>query len=68
MNFKITDNKNNLYNLKINEIIDLIKKNKYKKFYKFINDKKIEINNKIVLNTLQIILHLKKDHDLILDF
>ena len=56
MNFKITDNQNNLYNLKINEIIDLIKKNKYKKFYKFINDKKIEINNEIVLNT-QFICH-----------
>ena len=56
MKFKIIDKENNLYNLKINEIIELIKKNNHKKFYKFINDKKIEINNKLVLNT-QFICH-----------
>lgn len=42
---------NNKYNITINEIIDLIKKNKDNTFYKFIDNKKIKINNEIILKT-----------------
>ena len=56
MNYKILDDKNNIYNLNIKEIIYLIKKDSTKKFFKFINNKKIEINNKIVCET-QFICH-----------
>jgi hypothetical protein len=56
MNYKILDNENNIYDLKIEKIIDLIKQNSNKKFYKLINNKKIEINNKIVCKT-QFICH-----------
>ena len=44
------------YKLEIGDIINLIKKNKNNNFYKFINNKKIKINNEIVLNT-QFICH-----------
>ena len=56
MNYKILDDKNNIYNLNIQEIIHLIKKDSTKKFYKLIDNKKIEINNKIVCET-QFICH-----------
>jgi hypothetical protein len=56
MNYKIIDNKNNIDDLNIQEIIHLIKKDSTKKFYKLIDGKKIEINNKIVCET-QFICH-----------
>ena len=56
MNYKIIDENNIIYNLKIEEIIHLIKKDSTKKFYKLIDGKKIEINNKIVCET-QFICH-----------
>ena len=51
MNYKIIDENNITYDFKIEQIIDLIKKNLNKKFYKFIDNTKIEINNKIVSET-----------------
>ena len=55
--YKIYQEENNKeYLLKIDEIIDLIKNNKNNIFYKFIENKKIKINNKIILNT-QFIYH-----------
>ena len=52
MLYKIYEDENDKeYELKINEIIDLIQKNKEHTFYKFINNKKIKINNEIVLKT-----------------
>ena len=56
INYKILDNKNNITDLNIQEIIHLIKKDSTKKFYKLIDGKKIEINNNIVCNT-QFICH-----------
>lgn len=56
MKYKISDKKNNIYNLEIHEIINLIKKNSLNKYFKYINDQKIEINNAIVCNT-QFICH-----------
>jgi hypothetical protein len=56
MNYKIIDENNIIYNLKIEEIIHLIKKDSTKKFYKLIDSKKIEINNKIVCE-IQFICH-----------
>jgi hypothetical protein len=56
MNYKIIDDKNNITDLNIQEIIHLIKKDSTKKFYKLIDSKKIEINNKIVCET-QFICH-----------
>jgi hypothetical protein len=56
MNYKIIDENNITYDFKIEQIIDLIKKNLNKKFYKFIDNTKIEINNKIVSET-QFICH-----------
>jgi hypothetical protein len=53
---------NNIYNekiinnLTINKIIELIKQNQKKKYFKIINDEEIEINNKLVCNT-QFICH-----------
>ena len=55
--YKFFEEENNKeYLLKIDEIIELIKNNKNNTFYKFIENKKIKINNKIVLNT-QFICH-----------
>ena len=55
--YKIYEEENNKeYLLKIDEIIDLIKNNKNNTFYKLIEDKKIKINNYIVLNT-EFIIH-----------
>ena len=56
MNYKIINDKNNFDDLNIQEIIHLIKKDSTKKFYKLIDNKKIEINNKIVCET-QFICH-----------
>jgi hypothetical protein len=57
MLYKIYEEENNkIYELTINEIINLIKSNKENTFYKFIENNKIKINNKIVLNT-QFICH-----------
>ena len=56
MNYKIINDKNNIDDLNIQEIIHLIKKDSTKKFYKLIDGKKIEINNKIVCET-QFICH-----------
>ena len=56
MNYNIFDDKNNIYNLNIQEIIHLIKKNSTKKFYKLIDNKKIEINKKIACD-IQFICH-----------
>ena len=57
MLYKIYEEENNKeYHLKINEIIDLVRNNKSNTFYKLIEDKKIKINNEIVLNT-QFIIH-----------
>jgi len=55
--YKIYEEENNKEHLlKIDQIIDLIKNNKNNTFYKWIEDKKIKINNEIVLNT-EFIIH-----------
>ena len=55
--YKIYEEETNKeYLLKIYEIINIIKNNKNNTFYKFIGDKKIKINNQIVLNT-EFIIH-----------
>ena len=51
MNYKISDDFDNYYNLEIGDIINLIKNNPKKVFFKVINDKKYKINNNLVLNT-----------------
>ena len=52
MIYKIFEEESNKeYNLTINEIINLIKKNKENTFYKFIENNKIKINNDIILKT-----------------
>ena len=52
MIYKIMEKESNKeYNLTINEIINLIKKNKENTFYKFIDNNKIKINNNIILKT-----------------
>lgn len=56
MIYKIIDENNVTYNFEIEQILDLIKKNLNKKFYKCIDNTKIEINNKIVSET-QFICH-----------
>lgn len=56
MNYYIIDENNIIYNLKIQEIINLIKQTPLKKFFKFINNQQIEINNDIVCN-IQFICH-----------
>jgi hypothetical protein len=57
MLYKIYEEENNIeYELTIHEIINLIKNNKHKTFYKFIDNNKIKINNEIILNT-QFICH-----------
>ena len=57
MLYKIYEKENNkIYELKIDEIINLIQNNKNNTFYKFIEDEKIKINNKIIINT-QFICH-----------
>jgi hypothetical protein len=56
MKYNIIDENNIAYNLTIEGIITFIKKEPNKKFYKFINNQKIEINNNIVCNT-QFISH-----------
>ena len=52
----IYNDKNKKLEMNIEKIIHLIKKDSNKKFYKLIDDKKIEINNKIVCKT-QFICH-----------
>ena len=55
--YKIYEEENNKEHLlKIDQIIDIIKSNKTNTFYKFIEDKKIKINNNIILNT-EFIIH-----------
>jgi hypothetical protein len=57
MIYKIHEKENNkIYELSIEQIIQLIKENNTNTFYKFINNEKILINNNIVLNT-QFICH-----------
>jgi len=56
MKYKIIDERNSEYYLEIHDIIHLIKNNPSKKFYKIINNEKIEINNTLVCNT-QFICH-----------
>uniref|UniRef100_A0AB39JFX2 Uncharacterized protein n=1 Tax=Florenciella sp. virus SA2 TaxID=3240092 RepID=A0AB39JFX2_9VIRU len=51
MKYKITDNFNNHYNLEIGDIINLIKNNPEKVFFKIINQSNHKINSKLVLNT-----------------
>jgi len=56
MKYLILDEFNIKYELTISQIINLIKINSNKSFYKFINSEKILINNNIVCNT-QFICH-----------
>ena len=50
--YKIYEEENNKeYLLKIDEIIDLVINNYNNTFYKFIDNKKIQINNQTILNT-----------------
>jgi hypothetical protein len=57
MLYKIYEEESNkIYELKIDEIINLIKNNNKNTFYKFIDNEKIKINNETVLNT-QFICH-----------
>jgi hypothetical protein len=56
MNLIIFDEFNMKYELTIVEIINLIKLNKNKKYFKILNSEKILINNKLVCNT-QFICH-----------
>ena len=57
MLYKIYEKENNkFYELKIDEIINLIQYNKHNTFYKFIDNEKIKINNNIILST-QFICH-----------
>jgi hypothetical protein len=56
MKYKIADIHHKIFELEIEDILNLIKQNPTNKFYKFINRKKIEINNSIVCNT-QFICH-----------
>jgi len=56
MKYKIVDIQNNNYELEIEDVIELIKKNPTGRFFKIINDNKIEISNHIVCNT-QFICH-----------
>jgi hypothetical protein len=65
MLYKIYEEEDNKeYQLKINEIINLIKNNKKKTFYKWIEDKKIKINNNIVLKTKFICHRINTVHEL----
>jgi hypothetical protein len=65
MIYKIYEEENNkYYQLKINEIIDLIKNNKNNTFYKFIERNKIKINNNIVLKTEFICHRINTVHEL----
>lgn len=57
MSYKLSDeNKNLIDELTIDKIIDLIKQNPNKKYFKIINNQEIEINNKLICNT-QFICH-----------
>ena len=57
MLYKIYEEESNIeYELSISEIINLIKKNNKNIYYKWIENKKIKVNNDIVLNT-QFICH-----------
>ena len=57
MSYKLSDdNKNFIDELTIDKIIDLIKQNPNKKYFKIINNQEIEINNKLICNT-QFICH-----------
>lgn len=51
MKYKIIDDFNNYYNLEIGDIINLIKNNPEKVFFKIINQTNHKINTKLVLNT-----------------
>ena len=56
LKYKIIDEQNIFYELEIQEIINLIKKNPLKKYFKFLNNQQIEIYNDFVCNT-QFICH-----------
>jgi len=56
MKYNICDDKHNMYNLNINEIIHFIKQNPQETYFKYIDNQKIKINNNIVCNT-QFICH-----------
>jgi len=62
----LKDNKNNfiIEKERINEVIELIKQNPNKKYFKIINDEEIEINNKLVCNTLLICHRINKLEEL----
>lgn len=55
LSYKISENEN-IYDLKIYDIIIHIKNNPHNEYYKIIDDKKIKINNDLVCNT-QFICH-----------
>jgi hypothetical protein len=66
MLYKIYEEETNkVYNLSINEIINYIKLNNKYTFYKFIDNEKIKINNKLILKTKFICHRINKVEDLI---
>jgi hypothetical protein len=65
MSYKLSnDNKNLIGELTINEIIELIKQNPNKKYFKIINNQEIEINNSLVCNTTFICHRINKLEEL----
>ena len=58
------DNGNLIEERKINEIIELIKQNRNKKYFKIINNEEIEINNSLVCNTTFICHRINKLEEL----
>ena len=65
MSYKLSNDNNNLIGeLTINEIIELIKQNPNKKYFKIINNQEIEINNSLVCNTTFICHRINKLEEL----
>ena len=62
--YKLIENSILNKNFTIKEIIELIKQNPNKKYFKIINDEEIEINNKFVCNTLFICHRINKLEEL----
>jgi hypothetical protein len=65
MEYNIIDEQNTQYVLQINKIIELIKKNPKKKYYKIIDNNKILVNNNIACNTLFICHRINKIEELV---
>jgi len=65
MNYTILDDTNIEYKLNIIQIINLIKKNKNKNYFKILNSQKILINNNLVCNTLFICHRINKIQELL---